>query len=160
MTTIRVGRKAAQVDDIDADLAALTWNVNSSGYAVRNGERPRRITIRMHRVIMRRMLGRELERWELVDHINGDPLDNRRSNLRLANNSENAFNRDIPAHNTTGYKGVSRNSTACTRRPYQASITVNRKKHYLGSYATAVEAARAYDAAARQVAGQFAKVNR
>ncbi len=103
---------------------------------------------------MNRMVGRDLGRHELVDHIDGDALNNRRDNLRLCNSSENAFNRDLPAHNTTGYKGVSRNSEGA-RRPYQASITLNRKKIYLGSYYTPQEAARAYEQAARRIAGDF-----
>ena len=160
MTAIHIGRAAVYIDDDDADLAAHRWSINSNGYAVRLTARPERVALRMHRVVMERALDRPLQRWELVDHINGDRLDNRRANLRLCTNSENAFNRDLPASNTTGYKGVSWNTRRTAPRPYQASITVNRKKHYLGSYATAVEAARAYDAAARQVAGQFAKVNR
>lgn len=159
MTTITIGRAVVYVDDVDADMAASTWFVNDRGYAVRRAARPHRLNIRMHRVIMRRVLGRELERWELVDHINGDRLDNRRSNLRLCNNSQNGFNRDVPAHNSTGYKGVSRNTYQTGPRPFQANITVNRRKVYLGSFATAQDAARAYDAAARQLAGEFARGN-
>lgn len=159
MTTITIGRAVVYVDDVDADIAMSTWFVNDRGYAVRRAARPRRLNIRMHRIIMRRVLGRELDRWELVDHINGDRLDNRRSNLRLCNNSQNGFNRDVPAHNSTGYKGVSRNTYQTGPRPFQANITVNRRKVYLGSFATAQDAARAYDAAARQVAGEFARGN-
>lgn len=159
MTALTIGRAVVYVDDIDADIMASTWYVNDKGYVVRRTARPWRAIVRMHRVVMRRVLGRELERWELVDHINGDRLDNRRANLRLCNNSQNGFNRDMPAHNKTGYKGVSLNSVTCTRRPFQAAIVVNRRKIYLGSYATAQEAARAYDDAARQFAGQFARGN-
>lgn len=158
MTTIPVGRAVAYIDDADADLAGYTWSLHSGGYAIRHTARPHRVAVRMHRVIMARKLGRDLERWELVDHVNGDTLDNRRDNLRLATNSENQFNRDLPAHNSTGYKGVYRN-TAGSRKPWQAAITVNRRKIYLGSYTTPQDAARAYDAAARQLAGQFARGN-
>lgn len=157
-TQITAGKSAVLVDDADADLAAHTWYVTTTGYAVRHAPRPWHGTIRMHRVIMRRILGRDLERWEVVDHINRDRLDNRRSNLRLATNSENMFNADRPRHNTTGYKGVYRNSAGC-RLPYQAAITVNRRKIYLGSFADPREAARAYDDAARRYAGQFARGN-
>lgn len=154
------GGAVAMVDAVDGDLAAASWFRNANGYAICNiGARPGRQTARMHRIIMRRVLGRELERWEMVDHIDGDPLNNRRGNLRLATNSQNQFNRDLPAHNRTGYKGVSLNSPSCTQRPYQAAIMVNRKKIYLGSYPTAQEAARAYDDAARRLAGEYARGN-
>lgn len=106
MTAITIGRAVVYVDPEDADLALDTWYVNDKGYVIRRTARPRRLIVRMHRIIMRRVLGRELERWELVDHLNGDRLDNRRANLRLCNNSQNGFNRDVPAHNKTGYKGV------------------------------------------------------
>lgn len=152
---IMAGATVTLVSDPDADLAAETWFVNSTGYVVNNGSGSYAM-LRLHRVVMTRVCGRALGRWELVDHINGDKLDNRRENLRLSNSSENAFNRDLPAHNTTGYKGVYRNSPG-NKRPYQAAITVNRKKIYLGSYATPQEAARAYELKAREIAGPFAR---
>lgn len=161
MITFTVGTATVQIDDIDADLAELTWYINSDGYVVRNTERHhgRRIKVRLHRIIMRRVLGRELERWELVDHTDRDVLNNCRSNLRLCNNSENQFNRDLPGHNKTGFKGVSWNTHRAGPRPYQACITVGRRKVYLGSYADARDAARAYDEAARHYAGVFARGN-
>lgn len=158
MIEIILGRFTTIVSDADADLSTETWFVNQRGYAVNNG--PGRYGWqRMHRVVMARTLGRELGRWELVDHIDGDKLNNRRDNLRVCNNSENGFNRDLPAHNKTGYKGVSWNTYRDGPRPYQAAIVVNRRKRYLGSFATAEDAARAYDEAARAVAGDFARGN-
>lgn len=145
------------VSDYDSDLRNFSWFVNSNGYVIQGGDTVTKWT-RMHRLVMARKLGRELARHELVDHINGDTLDNRRDNLRLATNSENQFNRDLPAHNTTGYKGVYANPGS-KRRPWVAKITVNYKQQYLGSYHTAEAAARAYDIAARKIAGDFARGN-
>lgn len=153
MTDIEVGPFVTYVSPEDDDLESESWFVNSRGYIVNNGSGTYAFQ-RLHRVVMARILGRPLQRWELVDHRDGDKLNNRRENLRLCNSSENGFNRDLPAHNKTGYKGVSRNSPGA-RRAYQASIMVNRKKIYLGSYYTAEEAARAYEQAARRLAGQF-----
>jgi hypothetical protein len=149
-----------QVDECDLDLLANdVWYTNQRDYVIRDaGPRHNRQRERLHRVIMARVLGRELMRHELVDHINLNPLDNRRSNLRLCNNSQNQFNRDLPAHNTTGYKGVYRNSPG-NLKPWQAAITINYRKRYLGSFMTAVEAALAYDRAALELAGEFANGN-
>lgn len=137
----------------DADLANRRWFRNSHGYAIAE-----RTLTAMHRQIVERMIGREIASNECVDHINGETLDNRRDNLRLATNAENQFNRGLPAHNTTGAKGVYRNS-AGNLKPWQAAITINRRKCYLGSYATFEEAARAYNRAAVNHAGPYARLN-
>src|SRR5687767_7981216 len=83
-------------------------------------------TILMHREIMDAPLR------TLVDHINGDGLDNRKKNLRLATNAQNAWNRGKTRNNTTGYKGVHRQSG---RRKVRARITVNGKPIHLGWFA-------------------------
>lgn len=158
MTELEAGAFTAYVSPEDADLENESWFVNSRGYVVNNGGGEFAFQ-RLHRVVMVRALSRPLERWELVDHIDGDKLNNRRENLRLCNSSENQFNRDLPAHNTTGYKGVSWNSYRDGPKPYQANIVVNRRKQYLGSYATAEEAARAYERAARRIAGDYHREN-
>lgn len=154
---IQVGPFTTFVSPEDADLERESWFVNSHGYVVNNGSGSYAFQ-RLHRVVMARILGRELMRHELVDHIDRDKLNNRRENLRLATNSENMFNTELPAHNTTGYKGVYRNSAAC-KLPYQAAITHNRRKIYLGSFADPQDAARAYDEAARRLAGEFHRGN-
>lgn len=152
MPTLTISGRTIQVDPIDADLLEINWFISSTGYATQGGDYlDHRLTNRrMHRDIMQRVVKRRLARWELVDHINGDKLDNRRANLRICNNSENGHNRDQSVNNTTGYKGVYRNTNCST---WQAIITVNYKRHYLGSYRTAEEAARAYDRAARAMMG-------
>lgn len=141
------------LSDEDSDLLNRKWFRNSHGYAIAE-----RTLTAMHRQIMERMIGREIAANECVDHINGDTLDNRRDNLRLATSALNQFNRGLPAHNTTGAKGVYRNS-AGNLRPWQAAITINRRKRYLGSYATFEEAARAYNRAAANHAGPYARLN-
>lgn len=147
------------IDDEDKDLADIKWTHSGSGYAfrfLRASERPRgcpRKNISLHRVIMSRVLGRELDKSEFVDHINGDGLDNRRCNLRLATSAQNNFNKRIGRRNTSGYKGVS------VRRPYSVAIVFNGKAYKLGSYNDLEEAARAYDKKAKELFGEFAELN-
>lgn len=90
----------------------------------------------------------------LVDHKNGDTLDNRRENLRLATRQQNRTNTGIQQNNTSGYKGVYRSGSL-----WSASITVNYRKVSLGSYLDPEDAAKAYDVAALKYFGEFAKTN-
>lgn len=91
-----------------------------------------------------------------VDHINGITFDNRKSNLRLATNSQNSQNKGMRKDNTTGYKGVCFDKEA---KKYQASIRYNGKKIYLGKYDNPVDAALAYNEAAEKYFGEFARIN-
>ena len=150
----------------DADLAALRWRAHFNNQ-YRNGGafRARRDTAHingrsrtelLHRVILARVLGRELKRSEHVDHIDGDPLNNHRTNLRLATRAENARNRGKNTNNSSGYKGVRLRKG--TQR-WQARIKAGGKERHLGYFDTREEAARAYDAAARELHGAFARLN-
>lgn len=91
------------VDDSDYDLVKDTlWSTCRCGYAntrVTIGKR-RQICIKMHRVIL------DVEPGVQVDHVNGNGLDNRRSNLRLADNCQNGWNRKRDVRNKSGVKGV------------------------------------------------------
>lgn len=88
-----------------------------------------------------------------IDHINGNPEDNRWCNLRLATSGQNKHNSGVRKNNTHGFKGVSH-----VRGRWMASIRLNWKRHYLGCFATPEEAAEAYAKAARELHGEFAKV--
>lgn len=85
----------------------------------------------------------------LVDHINGDTLDNRAENLRLVSYLENTWNAR-PIANRTGFPGVQ-------TQPYGfvARITVNKQRIHLGVFETAEEAALVYDEARRKHHGEF-----
>lgn len=90
----------------------------------------------------------------LVDHVNGDPYDNRWSNLRGATQSENLRNRSKTRANTSGFKGV---SLCKDTGRYAARIRCNYRTKYLGRYATPEEAHAAYLAAAAEMHGEFMK---
>jgi len=102
------------------------------------------------------MLGRELVATEQVDHIDRDPLNNRRENLRLATAGENMRNLLKHTDNTSGFKGV---SFRTDRGKWLAKIAVNRKQIHLGYFDTPEAAATAYDTAALVLHGTFACVN-
>lgn len=135
------------VDDADYDeLSRHAWFGQFSGfrklYAVRNapkGVKP--ATIAMHRHLLGILYsGRSVK----GDHINGDTLDNRRENLRVANNKQNQENR-VARHvsSTTGIRGV---SYYPARDRYMVFIMHNYKSIYLGSFKTLEEAAQASEA--------------
>lgn len=91
---------------------------------------------------------------EFVDHINGDGLDNRKSNLRLCSNAQNVQNTGLTRANTSGYKGIRlRNGR------WDSRITCLNKTYHLGVFSTKEEAARAYNAAAIELHGEFARLN-
>lgn len=103
---------------------------------------------------MVRILNRELSRGEKIDHINGNGLDNRRDNIRLATHTQNMRNTKLRKNNKTGYKGVMWNTR---RRKFQTYITVNSKLIYLGQFDLAEEAHKAYCDAAVKYHGEFAR---
>jgi len=92
----------------------------------------------------------------VVDHINGNTLDNRRKNLRIVTRSQNAVNKGLNSNNRSGYKGVNYD---VARNKYVAFISVRGKMMYLGRFDSPELAARAYDAAAKEFYGAMAKTN-
>jgi AP2 domain len=92
-----------------------------------------------------------------VDHRNRYPLDCQRNNLRVATGSQNNGNMSKPRHGKTSrFKGVSWHKSS---GKWRAVIALNRKHRHVGSFADELSAARAYDAAAREQWGEFAKCN-
>lgn len=136
----------------DRDLKTLSrysWHTNG-GYAraYKDGK-----SIKMHRIIMSPPATLE------VDHINGNPLDNRRENLRIVTHAQNQANRTINSNNSSGYKGVSFDSTMSRKKRWQARIHHQGKSIRIGRYLSAKEAADAYDKTAIRLKGQFARLN-
>jgi hypothetical protein len=91
-----------------------------------------------------------------VDHVNGNKVDNRRANLRLATRSQNNRNKPLQGNNTSGFRGVAYHKPSGF---WVARVFVNKRQTSLGCYRTAEEAAHAYDAAAREHYGTFARLN-
>lgn len=109
-------------------------------------------TLYMHRLIMGLANGDRRK----VDHINHDTLDNRRSNLRIATHRENLRNMRKVTPHSSRFKGV---SLCKGSGRWHANAHLNYQKHFLGSFATEVEAAEAYDAFAIKHFGEYAKPN-
>ena len=141
----------ALVDDEDYDwLSQWKWCASQSRgrfYAVRKSE-DNACIIMMHRVLC--------DSEELVDHKDGDSLNNQKDNLRPCTNQQNLQNRGRTKSNTSGYKGVSWNPK---NKNWNAQITVSGRKIHLGTFGDKAHAAKAYDEAAEKYHGDFAKKN-
>ena len=138
-------------EDFDA-LSKVAWWVRE-GYAIRTiyvGGKKR--CEYMHRVI----LGLPYGSKDCGDHINMNKLDNRRENLRTCSNAENQRNRGMYRTNSTGYKGVVLHKQS---GKFRAQIKHNGVRQDLGQFATAGEAAHAYNKAAIRLHGDFAVLN-
>lgn len=85
-----------------------------------------------------------------IDHINGNPSDNRIDNLRIATNHQNQGNSKKKSTNSSGVKGVRRHG-----HKWRAEVTVNRKRIHLGLFANLADAKKAYDAAAIAAFGEY-----
>ncbi|MDB5550810.1 MAG: hypothetical protein JWL86_794 [Rhizobium sp.] len=105
-----------------------------------------------HRIIWKMMTGDDPS--EFIDHINGDPLDNRWANLRAATHSENQRNQRVHKNNKVGLKGV---RFVKRRQCFEATITHKRKTKWLGYFRSKDEAHAAYVLAAKEMYGAFAR---
>jgi hypothetical protein len=158
--------KYAIVDPDDyRRLSGYRWYAAKGGhsfYAVRgqwSGKLKRTVTIMMHREIMDVPACPERSRREgmVIDHINHNGLDNRKANLRLATPADNARNARYPKINTSSrYRGVWYNKDS---QKWRAQILVNRKRKQIGYFHDELEAAKAYDNAAKKYHGEFAVLN-
>lgn len=152
---LQVGRFAVVDKDDEVRLRQFKWFAMKSRnvwYAyhsrLRNGQRT---VTAMHWFILG---GKRLDYQ--VDHVNGNGLDNRKVNLRLASPLQNAQHAQCRRDNQIRYKGVSLDKRYGT---YRVRIRVNKKRLCFGSYKTAEEAARVYNRVAKQFHGQFAVLN-
>ena len=142
----------AIIDSSDApEIAPHRWCKSFHGYVVRRTNKENGLKlVRLHRVLI------QPSKSELVDHIDGNPLNNRRSNLRICTSAENSRNARISKNNVSGYKGV---SWAKRCQKYRASIGVDHKQIHLGLFSNPEDAAEAYNRAALLHHGEFASLN-
>lgn len=147
--------KYALIDAEDFDLVSgWTWSACKYGrtfYAkcsVRVAGK--QTSVKMHRLIM------SADEGEAVDHINGDGLDNRRCNLRLASKSQNGQNQANCRTHSSRFKGVSWDKQ--TGR-WRSKIQCDGMTFHIGRFHSEIEAARAYDSAALELFGDYARLN-
>ena len=132
--------KFALVDDDDYEnLNKHKWFAAWHGWAY---YAQRRTTMKNGRQIQmhRKILGLEYKDGKIVDHINRKPLDNRRANLRVVKPSENNQNHSGYSHNTSGHNGVAWHKRD---KEWQAYISIDNKRIYLGGYENIDDAIRA-----------------
>lgn len=149
--------KYVLVDDDDYDeLIKYKWYVNTCGYASKYKRLGKRqIGTLMHRLI----LGLSPKDGFVVDHINRDILDNRKSNLRICTQSENIKNSYTHGNKEfkSQFKGVFK--TKDTHPTWAVRIVNNKKNIFIGTFHDEKIAALAYDQAARKYHGEFACLN-
>jgi HNH endonuclease len=164
MKTIIVNKKRIFIDEDDIyKLLSFHFNVITKGTISYLVARPhlgykdnkrQRSTLYIHRLIMN-VWDRNIH----VDHINGNGLDNRKSNLRLCSNQQNSFNQigQPKQRKNVKYKGVKKNTNCKT---WSARLTFNGKSIYLGCFKTQKLAALEYNKAAIKYFGKFAYLNK
>lgn len=151
--TVSSGHETLVDDDDFGYLTDFKWTLISVGYVGTYVKRGTKWTIiLLHRLVMGCTWGDS----RIIDHKNGDKLDNQKSNLRLCTHAQNMSNRKKAKNATSQYIGVYFDATS---QLWRADIRSHNKKHRLGYFKIEEDAARAYDAAAREFHKEFARPN-
>lgn len=134
-------------DDFDK-IKDFYWYVDKKGYVVATEQKK---VIKLHRFLLN-----ITDKYQCVDHINHIKIDNRKSNLRIVSNSQNLMNHKKFSSNTSGITGVNWHKRDCV---WQAQITVNNKKIYLGSFNDFEEAVKIRKQAEEKYFGKYSYDN-
>jgi hypothetical protein len=146
------GKQAIVSDEDFENVSQFKWYYDkTTGYAKRDTRIDgKRVCVYMHRFI------NNTDDGKLTDHINGNRIDNRRENLRSCNFTQNHANKKIESKFTSKYKGVYWHKN---RDKWVSMIRIDRKGHYLGVFTDEKEAAKAYNQKAKELFGDFARLN-
>jgi len=149
MKKIELSRGAvAIVDDVDfEELNQWKWSLLQGKYAHRNAGNGK--WVRMHRYIMR------VESGKVVDHINRNGLDNRRSNLRICTQQQNSLNSSMKKNNRSGYKDIWWDRG---REKWFVQVMFRGKKYSVGRFNDLQDALLARDSCIQELHGEFAYV--
>lgn len=152
------GTKTVYVDDEDFNKVAYRpWNISTDrkrhtcyarGYVkkIKVNGKTRDETLAMHRFIM------NCPKDRVIDHIDGNGLNNQKSNLRICTQKQNMLNQKLRSKNTSGFKGVH----FCNReKKWVAAIAIDKKKKFLGYFKTKEEAHDVWVLKAKEVRGEF-----
>jgi len=140
------GDRSFLIDAADQPLVQqFNWRVSADGYVAANSSGK---VLHLHRFLLNAPAD------ALVDHIDSNPRNNRRSNLRICTPAENSKNRQLSTANRSGFKGV-----YWERGMWRAHIKSDGKDYHLGYFADITDAAAAYDRAAVLLHCEFAKTN-
>jgi hypothetical protein len=141
--------KTTIIDDEDLEkVMKYTWYFQGNGYAVRDQRHNGCRMMLLHRYIM------DAPKGVVVDHINGNTLDNRKINLRTCTHSQNSWNAKKRKDNTSGHKGV---SWAKDRNKWVVRIKVNKVYIFGGYFDNKIKAAQKYKELLSTHRDEFAK---
>lgn len=160
-------QEVAELLDYDAETGNFHWKDSDCNRAILRGKKAgyvkndgyyyimfQRKKLLAHRIAWFKVFGRSPSGQ--IDHINMNRADNRLCNLREASHADNVRNRPAQSNNTSGFKGVTFHKQT---RKYHASISLNNRKLSLGYFDTGLEASQAYQTAAKEHHGEFARFN-
>lgn len=136
------------IDDCDRELDKYRWYIDGDGYVV--------TCYKSKHYYLHKMIAEKLGWFGRIDHIDRNRLNNHRSNLRQATNSQNLANANLSISNKSGFRGVYKHTKS---GKWIAQICISGKNKNLGSFNIPEDAARAYDKAALEIFGEFANPN-